>query len=199
MDHSEHDQEFSVALYCGTQAEERLLFFHGQLTTDWEHRYRNTSGLDLDSHVKFADQISACWHSDLVYSHLDAQRPFLITMPVYCTMSIGLILTCFKDLTTERVCIYAEQCNEFDDFKVRNLCMCSPLFVTWKKTSYGEYNLRGCIGTLQPKKLPEALSEYALIRSVLLICSAYWLQLLLVPVWMVKESILIRGHIVNDM
>lgn len=42
---------------------------------------------------------------------------------------------------------------------------CSPLFVTWSKVSrFGDYRLRGCIGTLQPRHLHTALREYALTR-----------------------------------
>lgn len=44
---------------------------------------------------------------------------------------------------------------------------CSPLFVTWSKISrFGDYRLRGCIGTLQPRHLHTALREYALTRWV---------------------------------
>lgn len=36
-----------------------------------------------------------------------------------------------------------------------------PLFVTWEReSSSGEYGLRGCIGTLSPRKLRTALGEY---------------------------------------
>jgi len=45
-----------------------------------------------------------------------------------------------------------------------------PLFVTWKKRMGGratdEPHLRGCIGTLEPKDLHSALSEYTLISAL---------------------------------
>lgn len=42
-----------------------------------------------------------------------------------------------------------------------------PLFVTWSKASrFGEYRLRGCIGTLQPRYLHTALREYALTSAL---------------------------------
>lgn len=42
----------------------------------------------------------------------------------------------------------------------------SPLFVTWKKASRnGERRLRGCIGILEPRRLHQALHDYALTRS----------------------------------
>jgi AMMECR1 domain-containing protein len=41
----------------------------------------------------------------------------------------------------------------------------SPLFVTWNKASNnGHYSLRGCIGTLEPRLLRNALRDYALTR-----------------------------------
>lgn len=44
---------------------------------------------------------------------------------------------------------------------------CSPLFVTWSKVSrFGDYRLRGCIGTLKPRHLHTALRDYALTRWV---------------------------------
>jgi AMMECR1 domain-containing protein len=46
------------------------------------------------------------------------------------------------------------------------LFACSPLFVTWTKAgSWGKPSqLRGCIGTLEPRKLHTALKDYALTR-----------------------------------
>ncbi|DBA95787.1 hypothetical protein WJX77_002866 [Trebouxia sp. C0004] len=42
-----------------------------------------------------------------------------------------------------------------------------PLFVTWSKVSrFGDYRLRGCIGTLQPRHLHTALREYALTSAL---------------------------------
>jgi AMMECR1 domain-containing protein len=42
----------------------------------------------------------------------------------------------------------------------------SPLFVTWNKSSnWGRSSqLRGCIGTLEPRPLHTALKDYALTR-----------------------------------
>jgi Uncharacterized conserved protein len=41
-----------------------------------------------------------------------------------------------------------------------------PLFVTWdKKHSSTDYRLRGCIGTLSPRALKQALSDYAAISA----------------------------------
>lgn len=41
-----------------------------------------------------------------------------------------------------------------------------PLFVTWdKKHSSSDYRLRGCIGTLSPRALKQALSDYAAISA----------------------------------
>lgn len=42
----------------------------------------------------------------------------------------------------------------------------SPLFVTWNKASRGGggHNLRGCIGTLEPRQLHKAVKDYALTR-----------------------------------
>lgn len=44
----------------------------------------------------------------------------------------------------------------------------SPLFVTWTKrrSSSATPQLRGCIGTLEPRRLHTALKDYALTRSV---------------------------------
>jgi AMMECR1 domain-containing protein len=41
-----------------------------------------------------------------------------------------------------------------------------PLFVTWNKSSNWGQNtqLRGCIGTLEPRKLHTAIKDYALTR-----------------------------------
>lgn len=45
----------------------------------------------------------------------------------------------------------------------------SPLFVTWtketEKSGELQYDLRGCIGTLQPKELISGIPEYALISA----------------------------------
>lgn len=42
-----------------------------------------------------------------------------------------------------------------------------PLFVTWtKRVDDGEDMLRGCIGTLEPKYIHTALSEYAVISAL---------------------------------
>jgi uncharacterized protein (TIGR00296 family) len=58
-----------------------------------------------------------------------------------------------------------------DDIKPETEC---PLFVTWEKTqssssssssSSSGYRLRGCIGTLSPRPLKQALSDYATISA----------------------------------
>ncbi|KAL6782525.1 hypothetical protein ACKKBG_A07130 [Auxenochlorella protothecoides x Auxenochlorella symbiontica] len=42
-----------------------------------------------------------------------------------------------------------------------------PLFVTWKKASRnGERRLRGCIGILEPRRLHQALHDYALTSAL---------------------------------
>ncbi|KAL3153658.1 hypothetical protein ABBQ32_013259 [Trebouxia sp. C0010 RCD-2024] len=42
-----------------------------------------------------------------------------------------------------------------------------PLFVTWSKVSrFGDYRLRGCIGTLKPRHLHTALHDYALTSAL---------------------------------
>lgn len=42
-----------------------------------------------------------------------------------------------------------------------------PLFVTWSKVSrFGDYRLRGCIGTLKPRHLHTALRDYALTSAL---------------------------------
>lgn len=44
-----------------------------------------------------------------------------------------------------------------------------PLFITWKKLSSrtaDQYKLRGCIGTLEPKRLTTAVAEYAIVSSL---------------------------------
>ena len=43
-----------------------------------------------------------------------------------------------------------------------------PLFVTWKKRSSrgGDFRLRGCIGTLEPRDLHGALTQYTLISAL---------------------------------
>ena len=48
---------------------------------------------------------------------------------------------------------------------MRGFRACSPLFVTWNKdTRQGDTRLRGCIGTLEPRHLHNALKDYALTR-----------------------------------
>lgn len=47
-------------------------------------------------------------------------------------------------------------------------CVCSPLFVTWKKVvNGGEPRLRGCIGTLEARALISGFRDYALTRYCL--------------------------------
>ncbi|KAI5817048.1 AMMECR1 domain-containing protein [Pyronema omphalodes] len=41
-----------------------------------------------------------------------------------------------------------------------------PLFVTWKKLSGGHYDLRGCIGTFDPKPLNDGLRDYSLTAAL---------------------------------
>ena len=51
---------------------------------------------------------------------------------------------------------------------------CSALFVTWNTIQKGgKERLRGCIGTLEPKRLPKALEDYALTRSDIWLCEKF--------------------------
>lgn len=42
-----------------------------------------------------------------------------------------------------------------------------PLFVTWEKMHFGSWQLRGCIGTLSPRRLDSSVGEYALTSALM--------------------------------
>ena len=66
-----------------------------------------------------------------------------------------------KELHQQRN-ITTNSIQDLDSIPVGARC---PLFVTWDKRKETEYTLRGCIGTLAPRELRTALSEYARISA----------------------------------
>ena len=96
--------------------------------------------------------------------------PALASTPGMCFHCFDVLIDSLqnKKTSSNRVVVSNKRKNTpLPDFALADVSEECPLFVTWdKQKPDGQYQLRGCIGTLSPRLLATSVGDYALISAL---------------------------------